>query len=472
MSKPIKDFSALNNLLDFDDIEETTFTPEREQKYNIVSIIAYLCGMWVGFFGDGQNFDIDVYDRLELNKNARVVRNLCMIRARMERGYKNLFDGFKEGRSVLSMSEYVPADALAQLAKDGVRLSQKPNTSPIEYITQLNGEIQNRINNCKSIVPEWINWEYVKEIFIMPKGTTEAGAKAAAAEYYENMACYPYKTYINIPVPHEDGNILRNDKKFVTTLYHNNLDEFSDLNKVIDVSSQIKVDIYDFLNKGEKVVMIVDCENSNVYNIINMLRSLEWEHVQRVSKIILVNDVHQNIGWQELGKYTDLPIEHIMTQRVMDNKSLVDGTLIAKAFTELYEENVDAFVLLSSDSDFWTLIDAMHSKAKFLVMVEHMKCGPDYKDILANAGVFFCYLDDFNAGEESEQMKNDILLRTLTNEININSFNLKQTLDKALEDLRIDMNAAHKEQFYKNHLKPLQIVIDEDGTVRFECKYK
>jgi len=35
-------------------------------------------------------------------------------------------------------------------------------------------------NNCKSLFPIWINWTYIKELFIMPNGLTEDGTKDAA----------------------------------------------------------------------------------------------------------------------------------------------------------------------------------------------------------------------------------------------------------------------------------------------------
>ena len=474
MSEKLTSFAALGERFKSDeDFVTNNFVLEKDQKYNIVSMVAYLLGVRDRYFGEGLNFDMSIYRKLDLNKNARVIRNLCMLRTSLEHGYTRIFNEVhKNGREVLTLSEYIPQDSITALTKDGVKLSHKSRTYPMDYLLELNALIADRINNCKGIFPDWINWGYIREMFIMPNGRTEEGVKETGSIFREYKQYYPYQTYINWPVPHEDGNILLNDRKFVTALYLQNYDEFSDLNKVIDVSSQIKGNIYDFLDDSGKAVMIVDCENSNVYNIISMLRNLEWEHVQKLSKIILVNDVHQNLGWQELEKCTDIPIEHIMTQRVMENKSLVDGTVFAKAFMEFYEEKSDSFVLLSSDSDFWTLVDSLRNKAKFLVMVEHMKCGPDYKDRLVEAGVFYCYLDDFNSGEESEQMKTDILLRTINNELNRNNINIREIFESSRASLRIDMDAAQREQFYKKYLKTMQLLIQEDGSVVLECSLK
>lgn len=474
MAERLTSLAALGERFKTDDdfVVNSDFVPEKDQKYTIVSMVGYLLGVRLEWFGEGKNFDIDIYKKFNLNKNARIIRNLSRLRTALEHRYTKIFyEVNTNGREVLSIADYVPQDAVAELTKDGVKLSHKGRTYPMDYLIEFNNLISDRINNCKSLFPDWVDWNYIKELFVMENGRSEEGVKAAGTLFNENRINYPYQVWLNWPVPHEDGNILLNDKKFVTLLYQNNYDEFRDFNKVIDVSSQIKGNIYDFINDGERIVMIVDCENSDVYNIIAMLHSLDWEHVQKVSKIILVNDVNQNLGWQELEKCTEIPIEHIMTHRVMDNKSLVDGTLIATAFTEYYEKEVDSFVLLSSDSDFWTLIASLKNKAKFLVMVEHFKCGPDYKDVLADAGVFYCYLDDFNDGEKSEQMKNDILLRAIDAELKNKSFSMKEIFEEALVALRINMSSAQKEQFYKKHLKPMVTSVDEEGIVKFECKY-
>ena len=43
-------------------------------------------------------------------------------------------------------------------------------------------------------------------------------------------------------------------------------------------------------------------------------------------------------------------------------------------------------------SDYWGLISSLPD-AHFLVMIERKKCGPDMKEALADAGIFYCYLN-------------------------------------------------------------------------------
>lgn len=44
---------------------------------------------------------------------------------------------------------------------------------------------------------------------------------------------------------------------------------------------------------------------------------------------------------------------NVMTERVMENKSLVDVMLTARVCKEHFANDVDSFIIASSDSDYW-----------------------------------------------------------------------------------------------------------------------
>lgn len=456
---------------DYEDENPQEYIPLKDHKYVIVSMVAYLIGLREHHFADeGKIYKQEIFNQMKMNKNARIIRNLCILRTSIERAYQLINSAMKAGRrNVLLMEEYVPQDAVRGLSNDGVKLSVKDGTYPVQTIIEINKLISDRINNCKPLFPTWLKWEYLKDLFIMPDGLNVAGATAAAKVYYEHFDIYPFKIYMNIPTS-PNGNILQNDRKFVSLLYEWNEDSFTDVSKVMDVSEYVKSNIYDFLDKGEKIDIIVDCENSDVYNLISMLRSLEWEdHLDKINKIILVDDIHTNIGWPELANYTSILVEHLMTQRVKSDKSVVDGELIACTFEEFYENSVDSFVLLSSDSDFWTLIRRL-KKAKFLVMVEHLKCGPDLKNVLEESGIFYCYLDDFYSGTETDKIKKDILIRYLSGQLKARDFNIKELFIDTLKEMRLDMTEGEKNQFFAQYLKNIRLTVTDDGTVKIRLK--
>ena len=133
--------------------------------------------------------------------------------------------------------------------------------------------------------------------------------------------------------------------------------------------------------------------------------------MQKVSRIILFDDIHTATAWRILESYTDIPVEHMLIERLKSNKSLVDIKLTARACEEFYKNNVDSFVIVSSDSDYWGLISSLPD-AKFLVMAEHEKCGPDIRQALSEKGIFYCFIDDFYSGN-SQDIKLTALMKEM-----------------------------------------------------------
>ena len=364
----------------------------------------------------------------------------------------------------------IPQDALRQLELDGVQFYKKSSTKLAHHIIEINRLISDRINNCKSLFPVWLNWDYIREIFIMRDGLTEAGTKAAANTYFTNLECYPYSIFINWnPQPY--GNILYNDKKFVTLLYQWHNDYFGDYSKVSDAGSFVKSNIYDFIDDAKRVVMAVDCENSDPYRLCATLKGLDADITVKIQKIMLFDDVHTVDAWRILESHTQIPVEHIMTERVKQTKSLVDIELTAMTCREHYRNLVDSFIIVSSDSDYWGLISSL-PEAKFLVMVEREKCGPDMKAALANSGIFYCYIDDFYTGDGEDLKKNALfneIYRALDEALNLN---VKDMLDDALLATRIEMSPAAKRQFFEKYIKRMSLAIDEYGNASLELRRK
>ena len=464
-------------LFEIYDDEEALFTEDeriayKDSTHDIVSKVGYLIGVpKYRFEDDRYRLRLDLYETLDKNKTARIVRNLCIVRASIERNFGRINDMMrKEFKSIFNMPDLVPQDALNQLEFDGVGLRLRANAKLGEYIIEINRLIRDRINNCKSIFPVWLNWDYVRDIFNMKNGLTESGIKDAANVYFSHLECYPYGIYINW-VPQQCGNILYNDKKFVTLMYQWHNDYFTDYSKVSDASSFVKSSVYEFIEDADQVVMAVDCENSDPYRLCATLKGLDADILSKIKKIMLFDDIHTVDAWRILESHTKIPVEHIMTERVMATKSLVDIEMTAMTCREHYRNLVDSFIIVSSDSDYWGLISTLPD-AKFLVMIEREKCGPDMKAALANSGIFYCYLDDFYTGDGEDLKKNALfneLFRSLDKAINLNA---KQMLNDALTATRIEMPVSEKKQFYAKYIKNMKLVIDDDGNVSLELNIK
>ncbi|MCR5769703.1 MAG: hypothetical protein K6G87_00565 [Butyrivibrio sp.] len=453
-------------------ISEQPGNSSHGEQYDIVSKVAYLLGINKRIFeNENEPPKIEVYKKLELDKQARIVRNLCILRTQMEHNFLKICQGIQqEGRSILGMPEYMPTSAMQTLSDDGVDIYVHLK-DPTPYLVNLNKNIKSRINNCRNLFPEWINWDYLSEIFIMPDGLTEEGTKKAAAFYYENMNYYPYKQYLNWPAQ-DEGNILLNDKKFVTLLYRWNNDEFQNLSFVSDVSDRTKANIYTFIENSDKCVFIVDCENSDPYSLCAAIRNLEPERLQKIEKVILFDDIHAASAWELLESYISIPVEYIMIERLKDNKSLADVKVAARTCKEFYTNNVDSFVLVSSDSDYWGLMEELPD-AKFLVMVEHDKVSYALKETLIKNDIFYCYIDSFYAGG-AEDIKNDAIQKELARSIRASlELNLNDLMEEVLDRTRIHMTDAEIESFIKRKIKnQLEIEIGDDGDVELSYRIR
>lgn len=440
----------------------------QNSTYFVVSRVAYLIGVPKNIFeNEHEPPQLECYDRLENEAQARIVRNLCVLRTEIERNFGKIFQEMRDNlKNLHSLPEYISQESLKQLAEDGICI-EKANSTPSQYIIEINRNICNRINNCKDLFPLWLNWDYIKELFIMPNGLNDVGIRAAAAQYYGNKSRYPYQVYINWDYVNA-GNILYNDKKFVSLLYEAHQDYFTDMSKITDAGNLTKEGIYRFLEKNEKIDVVVDCENSDPYKLYATLNNLDQNALlPKISKIILFDDVHTTPAWKILEKFTDIPIEHILIERVKENKSLVDIRLTTGTCREYYQNGVSAFILVSSDSDYWGLISAM-PELHFFVMVESEKCGPDIKKALIDSGISYCYIDDFCTGNSNE-IKTTAVLGEVRQTVD-QSFhlNMKQVLEDACRVTRAEMSTGEMKQFYERYIKKMRVVIASDGEATIE----
>ena len=448
--------------------EDSLTMDYRNSTFMIVSKVAYLIGVPKRIFdNEHESPQPEWYEQLKVNKNARIIRNLCMLRTAIERNFGKINRAMTyELKNLHSLPEYIPQECLTELMNDGIEI-EKANVKPNQYIKDINNHINNRINNCKDLFPIWLKWEYIRSLFIMPDGLTDNGVKRAANEYYERFSSFPYHVYINWDYI-SPGNILFNDKKFVTLLYEAHEDCFLDLSKISDAGNVAKSGIYRFLESSDKVVVMVDCENSDPYKLYATLNNLDQEALlNKISKIVLFDDIHAASAWKILDDFTEIPVEYILIERLKDNKSLADIRLTASASREHYRDGVNNFILVSSDSDYWGLISEL-PEANFLVMVESLKCGPDIKAALKNKGFSYCYIDDFCTGNS-----NEIKITAMLNEVQdaideALQLNIHDVLEEAYRRTRAEMSTAEKKQFYDKYIKKMKLTIHEDGEVTID----
>lgn len=488
-----KDLQSLSTLLETMKTEQagepngnvkTAFTEFRSATYNIVSLMAYLIGVDSNRFGDGDApFLKEVFDNCNKEKAARIIRNLCRLRTAFEKNYGFILSEFRQGlKNIGNLPELLPDDAVKELNDDGVKLyKSKPDVN--EYLIAINIEISNRIAAVKMLFPEWIKWEYIKPVFIMPNGTKKEGLKAAGDFYNSDRSRYPFHCWINWDAvafgPGSKGNILYCDEKFVVMLYERNLDRFENLSLVRDVGTKTMRNLSDLLEYNRKCIIVVDCENSDAVKLAAALSSLPERYLSKISKLLFFDSEYTTDQWKTLVDRTiknatkeisTLELEHIVVQRLNQSKSQVDMTLAVRTSKEVFKNSVDAVILASSDSDYWAMIQQLEG-TRFLVMLERNKTGTAITDTLSQHDIPFCFIDDFCISA-SYGIKTSTLVNRIQEEINEilsgssgKPLNVRTIMDEALQDSWITMTEKEKADFYKRYLLHPKIQVDPDGQV-------
>lgn len=306
------------------------YRERRGEEYDVVSKVAFLIGVpdshWKSQY---TGLDSDIYEQLSDNRDARIIRNLCGLRTEIERNFKHF--------SMLILMELKNLHTIPQtqgmvnqLRKDGIDII-KANPKLEEYLPKINALLQQHIDACKSLFPIWVNWEFVRQLFIIPGGNSTKKSKEVFEYYMENLERYPYRMFINWRwSKDEEGNLLYNDEKFLSRLYQQNGEVFTGYSNVRGEGRETKRNIYGFVDASEQTVALVDCENCDPLKLCAALQSMQPETLAKITKIILYNDVNASSAWNLLQKHTRAVIEHQMSERVLTGKSLVDVMLVAE----------------------------------------------------------------------------------------------------------------------------------------------
>ena len=465
------------------------------RKY--VTLVGYLIGLDEGIITKDL-FGSEHLGDIKYDKNIEIIRALSKLRLNFlcayEKIYKkklsNVFIKFEE------MNEIIDVDSLKYLKEHGINaLRTGINVNEFtKHILNINQLIEENIDNVRHYVPEWAKWEYIRDLFIMPdcacgqnecyykdkKRTSQKMNKVHVIrkDYYNNMNFYPYHIYLNWNKNNRDenmGNILFNDNKFFKLLYGSRGDVFRGEKYVINAKDAVKDNIYEFVKNATNVAIFVDCENVNPYYFAATLRNLEEQRISKIKKIVLYDDVHTTNAWDLLQDVLRLNVEHEEVERVKGDKSLVDHALSIGVSKAVYKENMDSVIIVSSDSDFWSLIRYMED-VNFLVMNERRITSSAIITKLDEYGIPHCYMDEF-AQDVIQPFKNKVLEKNLNNIID--RFNQTGYLEfLSIDELMNDIfNKAgitddrsqvdkEKENFYKKYLKKLKLVITDDNEIK------
>ena len=405
---------------------------------------------------------------LERNSAAKAVRHLNNIRSKILLNFKNI-----SRTSNIMSSEFTPVYKIDML-KDDFKALEKLDIKIItgrsdleEYLEVINNEIKKHIHELKPLFPEWVNFKHISAALISPN-KSESGKQFSA-----NRTYYPYQKYMNWKKPFDYGNILAADIKLLEVLYESDGDKFTERSKVVDASVTVKDNINEFLEYGTKIQIFVDGENTNPYRLSAAMESLTDEEAAKIEKIVVYyDDKYSTRAWLMLTHFVNgITTECVSVSRLKEEKSLVDHKLVAGVSKAVYQDHVDSIILCSSDSDFWAVIEDI--KAKYLVMAETDKCGYDFKEVLRENNIFYCYLDRFMVPSDNPYPKM-VLRRTFQQKLDAffetNGINFKELFEDALAESRVELSEQEIENVYSAFCNSTKVIFDKDDNLSLELQ--
>jgi len=450
-----------NNLTAEDGIPVEAKVFKTVNRADVVCVVAYMLGVPEECLDEYYSqYHSDLLEKIREDKAATIIRYLSKIRTALLKNSYNVDNAIIYEMKNLDQQSYFDKKEIDKLYWWGIYVVQ-PNYKSEKYIQHLTKLIDENIDECQDLFPESVKFEYIRELFVINKYNEASTIFAEHNKYKKNKNLYPFQMYMNWK-PMECGNILYNDVKFLKLLYAQHKETFYDGYKYHDASDDTKENICNFITEPSKVVMVVDCENADPYKLYGVLKNLDKEQLSSINKIVLYDDYHTTIAWDYIGNLVNIPIEHIVVDRVMDSKSLVDIKMAVGVTIEHYQKRVDSFVLCSSDSDFWGLISSIPD-ARFLVMYEYSKCGAAIKEALASRNIFHCAMDDFymaNAGELQKIVLKKVLESYLPNIIGEDGWEITK---KIYSDSYIQATDSEMERFYEKYVRRLKLKIDSNG---------
>ena len=432
----------------------------------VVTTISYLIGVRKDILELNFAECKDTLDKLYADREATVIRYLCKLRTALLQHFKKTDNAMHYDLKNLTSLDWYDKDNIKQLEKWGFTIIQA-NYRAEKYMYDFTKLINENIDKCSRLFYDWIVWDYIRDLFFIPKYQKAGVLKDEFAKYMGNIQHYPFQMFIHWQ-PADRGNIIYTDRKFLKVIYEMHGDTFTDFTKYRDADDETRNNIYNFIDNAEKTAIAVDCENSNPFKLYSVLKGLNPEELAKIEKITLYDDPNTTAGWDWLSKFTQIPVEHIEIDRVTDRKSLVDVRMTASVVTDFYRDGITSFIIVSSDSDYWGLIESLPN-AHFLVMYEYEKIGTAIKSALTQHGIYYCSIDDFCTAA-TEDMKKAVLFAELEKHLpTLYGESPMELTQQLYEATRVTATKKEMENFCNRFVKTLKLkIVDGNFTVEIQ----
>lgn len=200
----------------------------------------------------------------------------------------------------------------------------------------------------------------------------------------------------------------------------------------------------------KKLALLIDAENISYKYISTIFDELkaDWN--------ITIKRIYGDFSKEQLSPWNDIVNQYALTQiqqlQTTSGKNSSDMALVINAMDILYRNNVDAFCIVSSDSDFSRLISRLKQEGKFTIGMGESKTSKS----LINCCDQFKYLDLLYDSTNDELNKENISLsdnKAEQEETSITPLEeIKSDIIECLEsnDIRKGVNIGEIKRYLKN----------------------
>lgn len=153
------------------------------------------------------------------------------------------------------------------------------------------------------------------------------------------------------------------------------------------------------MNGQYNIALLIDCDNARPTAIQGIMDELAKHGATNIRRAY--GNWKVNPGWEErLHPFAILPIQQFAYTK---GKNATDIAMSIDAVEILYNENVDCFAIVSSDSDFTPLVMKIREKARKVIGFGERKTPEPF----VKSCSLFIYTDDFSehSGDEAEAPK-------------------------------------------------------------------
>lgn len=163
----------------------------------IVTTIGYMIGVKKNILEQcfGEEYH-ELLQTLYVNKETSIIRYLCKLRTTLMQKFKKTDDEMRFNLKNLNSMDFYDQDNIKQLEKWGFEII-KPNYRSEKYMLDLAGLISANIDNCFELFPDWVNWNYIKDLFVIPQYTKKGVLKSEFNIYMKNIEYYPFQILQN-----------------------------------------------------------------------------------------------------------------------------------------------------------------------------------------------------------------------------------------------------------------------------------